>query len=444
MKDHGCNWTGQLRYLDTHFTKECLIDRVKCDQCTENVPKYNLNTHLANDCPEREFSCKYCNFKATYKIVSEQHFNICTYYILNCPNGCGAHFERGDLEDHTKMCSLQKVQCEFSYAGCETEFIRDRQKDHMEQNTQKHLALIAAALRYQQQTFLNLRNEDTQERDEQHIRDDQNAQRQHAPGIKIQRKYEECKNRVRKRSKQVEQIHEQEEQIHVQHQLQADVVVNPQELRNRPYSISKVLTLIAPILVVILLGFHFQSLLNTDTNTLEGREEIGQKDKLNTFGLEIVELKKLVEQLKPLQKAPEQEGRISRLEDQITELQQSIKDSIDELTQTFNEHSNTQDTLGDIVQEKNEESEKRISDMDSLVQSNDRKIQELFVIAGGMDGLKDRISILQKKIIELVDKILLLEQGLGELKQKVNDIPNHPPHHHHKHHGGRGGCHGHH
>lgn len=249
---------------------------------------------------------------------------------------------------------------------------------------------------------------------------------------------------MRKRSKQVEQIHEQEEQIHVQHQLQADVVVNPQELRNRPYSISKVLTLIAPILLAILLGFHFQSLLNTNTNTLEGREDIGQKDKLNTFGLEIVELKKLVEQLKPLQKAPEQEGRISRLEDQITELQQSIKDSIDELTQTFNEHSNTQDTLGDIVQEKNEESEKRISDMDSLVQSNDRKIQELFVIAGGMDGLKDRISILQKKIIELVDKILLLEQGLGELKQKVNDIPNHPPHHHHKHHGGRGGCHGHH
>ncbi len=86
--------------------------------------------------------------------------------------------------------------------------------------------------------------------------------------------------------------------------------------------------------------------------------------------------------------------------------------------------------------------------MDSRVQSqqqsNDRKIQELFVTAGGMDGLKDRISILEKKIIELVDKILSLEQGLGELKQKVNDIPNHPPHHHHKHRGGRGGCRGHH
>ncbi len=309
MKDHGCKWTGQLQYLDTHFTNECLVDRVKCDRCTENVPEYNLNTHLANECPEREFSCKYCSFKATYKIVSEQHLNICTYFILNCSNRCGATFERGDLEDHMKMCSQQEVKCEFSYAGCETEFIRDQQKDHMEQNTQKHLVLIAAALRYQQQILLNLRNEETQESylDEQHIRDDdQNAQRQHAPGIKIQHKYDECENTERETSEQVEQIHEEQEE-RIQHQLH--VVVNPQELRNRSYSIAKVLTLIAPILLAILLGFHFQSLSNTDevTNTLEGREGIGQEDKLNHFGLEIEELKKLVEQLKPLQKAPEQE-----------------------------------------------------------------------------------------------------------------------------------------
>ena len=62
---------------------------------------------------------------------------------LVCPNKCGASFERDVLEDHMKMCGLQKLQCEFSYAGCGAEFIRNHQKEHI--NTQKHLALVAAA-----------------------------------------------------------------------------------------------------------------------------------------------------------------------------------------------------------------------------------------------------------------------------------------------------------
>ena len=47
------------------------------------------------------------------------------------------------------MCS----ECEFSYAGCGAEFIRDHQKEHMEQNTQKHLALVAAATQKISQAF---------------------------------------------------------------------------------------------------------------------------------------------------------------------------------------------------------------------------------------------------------------------------------------------------
>ena len=62
-----------------------------------------------------------------------------------CPNRCGASFERDDLEDHLKMCGLEKILCDFSYAGCEAEFMRNNHKEHMEQNTQKHLALLAAA-----------------------------------------------------------------------------------------------------------------------------------------------------------------------------------------------------------------------------------------------------------------------------------------------------------
>ncbi len=145
-KIRSCKWTGQLQQLDEHLS-DCEYVDTKCDQCQKSIQKRNnfMTTHLANECPEREFSCKYCNYKATYVLVTEVHFKNCKLYILNCPNGCGVHFERGELEDHINMCSLQKVECEFSYAGCEDEFIRGQQKDHMEQNTQKHLVLMSTA-----------------------------------------------------------------------------------------------------------------------------------------------------------------------------------------------------------------------------------------------------------------------------------------------------------
>ena len=57
----------------------------------------------------------------------------------------------------------KRIQCEFSYAGCNVEFIRDHQKEHMEQNTQKHLALVAAAtLRISQTCEQKLQEKDAQ------------------------------------------------------------------------------------------------------------------------------------------------------------------------------------------------------------------------------------------------------------------------------------------
>ena len=148
LKNRGCEWTGQLQHLDAHLdltTGDCVYVDVDCpSKCNQKVQKRNVDTHLANHCPNRDYTCPHCFFKATFREVSE-HFEVCQYYPLVCPNRCGASFERDVFEDHIKMCGLQKVQCEFSYAGCGAEFIRDDQKEHMEQNTQKHLALVAAA-----------------------------------------------------------------------------------------------------------------------------------------------------------------------------------------------------------------------------------------------------------------------------------------------------------
>ena len=148
MKDRKCPWTGQLQHLDAHLdvtTGDCQYVDVECPKkCVQKVQKRNVDTHLANECPNRDYRCPHCNFANKYHVVSK-HFGVCPYYPLACPNRCGATFERDDLQDHKKMCRLEEVQCVFGNEGCPTKFIRENEDEHMDHNTQKHLALIPAA-----------------------------------------------------------------------------------------------------------------------------------------------------------------------------------------------------------------------------------------------------------------------------------------------------------
>jgi len=128
-------------------TGDCQYVDVECpEKCGQQVQKHQLATHIANECPKRDFTCMHCDFKATYEVVSEKHWPECQNYPVPCPNRCqiGA-VERNTLEDHLNMCSLQVIECDFSYAGCNEKLQRQDMEKHVEENTQKHLALVAAA-----------------------------------------------------------------------------------------------------------------------------------------------------------------------------------------------------------------------------------------------------------------------------------------------------------
>ena len=158
MKEHGCQWMGRLEQLDTHVdvnTGDCQYVEIECpEKCGQQVQKHQLTTHIADKCPKREFACIYCDFKATYEVVNEQHWPECQNYPVPCPNRCqiGA-VERNTLEDHLNMCNLQVVECDFSYAGCNEKLQRQDMEKHVEENTQKHLALMAAASMKMSQGF---------------------------------------------------------------------------------------------------------------------------------------------------------------------------------------------------------------------------------------------------------------------------------------------------
>ena len=157
MKDRGCQWTGQLEQLDVHLevkTGNCEYVDVNCPKnCGQQIQKCQLAIHIANECPNRDFDCMYCGFKATYAIISNKHWPECQNYPVPCPNKCtiGAvehstlEVKRNMLEDHLNTCPLQVVECDFSYAGCNKKLQRQDMEKHMEESTQEHLTLMAAA-----------------------------------------------------------------------------------------------------------------------------------------------------------------------------------------------------------------------------------------------------------------------------------------------------------
>ena len=150
MKDCGCQWTGQLEQLDAHLeveTGDCEYVDIECpEKCGQQIQKHQLATHIANECPERDFVCMYCGFKATYAIISNKHWPECQNYPVPCPNDCSiGAVECNILEDHLNTCPLQVVECAFNYAGCNKKLQRQDMEKHVEESTQEHLALMAAA-----------------------------------------------------------------------------------------------------------------------------------------------------------------------------------------------------------------------------------------------------------------------------------------------------------
>ena len=150
MKSRGCEWTGRLEQLEGHMdvqSGDCLYVDVECpSHCDQRVQKRNIQNHLSQECPLREYTCTHCNFKASYKVVSEDHWGVCPYLPVQCPNRCGVTCERQDLEDHMKICDKEELECCFSHAGCQGRFLREDEERHMEENVKKHLSLMATTV----------------------------------------------------------------------------------------------------------------------------------------------------------------------------------------------------------------------------------------------------------------------------------------------------------
>ena len=114
FKNEGCDWAGTIDKLDDHLDPKqggCQYVSVACPLgCHRNIPKSKMKEHIAEECTQRDYTCQYCAFKASYQEVMTSHALACS----ESPNYRRESCKCGDMDDHTTLCCLQGEESDFN------------------------------------------------------------------------------------------------------------------------------------------------------------------------------------------------------------------------------------------------------------------------------------------------------------------------------------------
>ena len=170
-KEKGCEWRGELGKLDNHlnlnpqdYDKEpegCEFAEIECSYCSDFIVRNKLLHHKKELCDKRPFSCEYCNeYESSFKGVIHNHWPVCGYYPVQCPNDCGAFPQRKDVDSHVQNeCPLMVVECNFHYAGCDVRLPRRNMPDHLKDGLVAHVSLLTESHKRQQEEIKALAKE---------------------------------------------------------------------------------------------------------------------------------------------------------------------------------------------------------------------------------------------------------------------------------------------
>jgi TNF receptor-associated factor 4 len=157
-----CEWEGTVGTWDKHVTtcKFALVPCPKdCKTEVDNFMRKDLDNHLQEHCPNRDYTCHYCGKEGTYASITQVHDLTCEKKTLPCPNaGCGDTMERQQVPEHVSECPHTVVSCKYKGIGCDTELERKDMAAH-EQDDKIHLHMALVTLNSQENRIKTLEEE---------------------------------------------------------------------------------------------------------------------------------------------------------------------------------------------------------------------------------------------------------------------------------------------
>ena len=166
----GCEWVGKLGELDEHLNLQplpkkllvgCQFFEVECSYCMQPFQRRYVQAHQSDSCHRRPYTCQHCNkYAASFEDVTQNHWPVCPFFPLSCPNNCEEVIQRQELEHHVSQgCPLTLVECNFRKVGCSAKLARKDVQSHLRDNVIEHMRL-------QQMVLVQLQNIVTQCLDE--------------------------------------------------------------------------------------------------------------------------------------------------------------------------------------------------------------------------------------------------------------------------------------
>ena len=143
-KDKGCKWEGLLKDFEEGHLPKCLYQIIGCsNNCgVANLQRQELDRHLEEECPRRQFVCPLCLEWGEYINITGEHIRTCPDYILECPNtGCDERIKRSQMVQHHNECPKEVVPCHHSSIGCNTMIKREELLSHDKERVSFHLDL---------------------------------------------------------------------------------------------------------------------------------------------------------------------------------------------------------------------------------------------------------------------------------------------------------------
>lgn len=148
-----CKWEGTVGILEEHVAT-CEFALVPCPkQCSKDsdekvyFTKDNLEQHLKNDCPYRDYECEHCGEKGTYTNITEVHDEKCEKKLVPCSNAdCTDTIQRQAIKRHLKDCIHTEVSCKYQKIGCNVKMKRNAISGHENDEDKLHLHMALNAI----------------------------------------------------------------------------------------------------------------------------------------------------------------------------------------------------------------------------------------------------------------------------------------------------------
>ncbi len=162
--ERNCTWEGTVGTVDQHVAT-CQFTLLLCPkQCKDdnNEPNHfirkDLEDHLKKNCPNRDYTCRYCGKKGTYATITQVHNKICQMKIVPCTyTGCHQTMRRHHIAKHVESeCEYTVIACKHKSIGCETKLKRKDMAAHeLDDKLHLHMAINTITLLKENITQLN-------------------------------------------------------------------------------------------------------------------------------------------------------------------------------------------------------------------------------------------------------------------------------------------------